>query len=742
MKVPREYNQPLQEVHDLPQAMFGMDSYVERVESLVTSEQSGAEPQYVAVRGMGGVGKTLLLQILYGSQKVHDHFRAVPKTPESQLPKFIWCTVTQRPDMMALYRTFSAELGLQPEETVIPEYYKHKLFNHFKHRRVLLVLDDVWTVEAFNSLDLARGKGSVTLLSTRNHSLLDKISRQVMQQEMTPLSKEDSWSLFCEHAFKPPSNVPRELEALARCVAKECQGLPLALKVIGGAMCGKVNRKYEWEPLLKVCMTPMHDKSVEEQLYERLKIGYDLLSEDDCRLKQCFHYFAAFPEDSTIIFEEILFHWTAEKLVSVDDEHDSAADAFSLLKKLWERSFIESNEQFNSDKCYMLNFKVHDVMRDLALYILEKDCGTPPAKEVYFYRAGQNLGEVPKHWKTLLEARTISLDTNKLERLPESFSAPNLVSLLLGRNPIISLSANFSSNFPMLSVLNLRNGQFHSLPEEFGDLKNLVCLDLSNCHNLEILPDTVRKLRELKFLILDDCSNLKYLPSGMVDLTSLQVLHTAHCENLAWAEHTLSRTAGVERRYSTVGASLEDICRLLLLTELTIFAKMAHPSLYRFERPQNELPHNISSLTKLQLLQVWVDIKTLPAEMPCRCIQLQELELGSWMLKYLPKSFTCCGAFPALIRLKLSCYLLVEFPKVDQGALPKLRTINFNGCLALETLPLSLEVLPNFSNLIVNKWTDILQNSCIGQIVKDLQYGETGILSTIIGKLIIGKFLH
>jgi len=739
MKVPREYDQPLQEVYDLPRAMFGMDSYVERVESLVTSEQSDAEPQYVAVRGMGGVGKTLLLQILYGSQKVHDHFRAVPKTPESQLPKFIWCTVTQRPDMMALYRTFSAELGLQPEETVIPEYYKHKLFNHFKQRRVFLVLDDVWTVEAFNSLDLARGKGSVTLLSTRNHSLLDKISRQVMQQEMTPLSKEDSWSLFCEHAFKPPSNVPCELEALARCVAEECQGLPLALKVIGGAMRGKVNRKYEWEPLLKVCMTPMHDKSVEAQLYERLKIGYDLLSEDDCRLKECFQYFAAFPEDSTIIFEEILFHWTAQKLVSVDDEDDSAADAFSLLKKLCERSFIESNGQFNSDKCYTLNFKVHDVMRDLALYILEKDCGTPPAKEVYFYRAGQNLGEVPKQWKTLLEARTISLDTNKLERLPESFRAPNLVSLLLGGNPIISLSANFSSNFPMLSVLNLRDGQFHSLPEELGDLKNLVCLDLSNCHDLEKLPDTVRKLHELKFLILDDCWNLKYLPSGVVDLTSLQVLHTAHCGNLTWAEHTLSRTAGAALGYSgaalgysTIGASLEDICRLLLLTELTIFAEDAHAALDILELPQNELPHNISSLTKLQLLQVWVDIKTLPADMSCQCIQLQELELCSWMLKYLPNSFTHRGAFPALITLKLSCYELVEFPEVDQGALPKLRTIDFNGCHSLETLPLSLEILPNFSSLIVDDCTNILQNSCRANCLKsaiwsnwNINYGYT-----------------
>ncbi|CAM6042832.1 unnamed protein product [Sphagnum compactum] len=459
------------EVHDLPQAMFGMDSYVESVESMVISEQSGAEPQYVAVLGMGGVGKTLLLQRVYGSRKVYDHFRA----------KFIWCTVTQTPDIMALYRKFSAELGLGnsisevgAEEALIVENYKHELFNHFKQRKVFLVLDDVWEVEAFNSLDLARGKGSVTLLSTRDHSLLDKISRQVKQQKMTPLLKEDSWSLFCQHAFKPPSNVPRELEALARCVADECKGLPLALKVIGGAMCGKVNRKYEWEPLLKaLVMTPMHDKSVEDQLYERLKIGYNLLSEEDYRLKQCFHYFAAFPEDSTIIFEEILFHWTAEKLVSVDDANDSAADAFSLLKKLWERSFIESNGQFSSDESYMLNFKLHDVMRDLALYILEKDCDTPPAKEVYFYQAGRNWGEVPKDWKTLLAARRISLDTNKLERLPENFCAPNLVSLLLGRNPIVSLSANFSSNFPMLSVLNLRNGQFHSLPKELGDLKNL-----------------------------------------------------------------------------------------------------------------------------------------------------------------------------------------------------------------------------------------------------------------------------
>jgi hypothetical protein len=47
----------------------------------------------------------------------------------------------------------------------------------------------------------------------------------------------------------------------------------------------------------------MQESTVEEKLYECLKLGYDLLSEDDWHLKDCFLYFAAFPENSLIYFE-------------------------------------------------------------------------------------------------------------------------------------------------------------------------------------------------------------------------------------------------------------------------------------------------------------------------------------------------------------------------------------------------------------------------------------------------------
>ncbi|CAM6009296.1 unnamed protein product [Sphagnum balticum] len=598
---------------------------------------------------------------------------------------------------MALYRTLSKKLHLDPELHANPEDYKRYLHTEFIQKRVFLVLDDVWKAKAFDSLDLAKGKGSVTLLSTRNQSLLKRPSPHIRQEHMTPLSKEDSWSLFCVHAFRPPSNVPCELKSLAQCMAEECQGLPLALKVIGRAMFGKTSPDLQWEPLLKKLReSRMEERTVEEELYDRLKLGYDLLSEDDRRLKHCFLYFAAFPEDYEIFSNTVFYHWIGEGLVPAHDGDDPTADALSLLNKLWERSFIESHGEVDSDEGNLLTFTVHDVMRDLAFYILGKDSGTFPAKQLYLYRACQNLEAFPQEWKATwkkpFKARGLSLVENKLKTLPRIFYAPKLVSLLLGGNPIVSLPTSFLSGIPKLRVLDLSRGEFQNLPEELGDLKHLVCLNLSYCANLKALPEAVGKLHVLKCLILNHCRMLEYLPSGVVGLTSLQVLDASFCHKLTWAEHTPLGMARAESLGPTIGASLEDICGLVVLTELKISG---------ITDPGVELPHNISALTKLKFLQLELsNVETLPAEMSHAFIQLQDLVLCCQSLGSLPRSFTCRGAFPALIRFRLwFCSRLVEFPEVEEGALPKLRTLGFSSCHSLGSLPLSLEVLTSLRNL-------------------------------------------
>ncbi|CAM6037851.1 unnamed protein product [Sphagnum compactum] len=259
-----EIERALKEVRDLRQSTFGLEEYVKKVEPLLTVAACDLAPQYVGVWGMGGVGKSTLLKTLYARAKVQDHFRGV---------LFIWRTVGQSPDIPAiitLYRSLSEELCLKPEMNLNVKDYKDKLATKFKERRVFLVLDDVWEKQAFESLDLAKGEGSVTLMSTRNLPVLERASPEISQVHMTRLSKENSLRLFCVHAFRSSSNVPHELKTLAESMAEECKGLPLALKVIGGAMFGKYLR--EWAPLLKKLeKSRMHEGPVEDDLYKFLK---------------------------------------------------------------------------------------------------------------------------------------------------------------------------------------------------------------------------------------------------------------------------------------------------------------------------------------------------------------------------------------------------------------------------------------------------------------------------------------
>ncbi len=236
----------------------------------------------------------------------------------------------------------------------------------------------------------------------------------------------------------------------------------------------------------------------------------------------------------------------------------------------------------------------------------------------------------------------------------------------------------------------------------------MVWLDLSHCDNLETLPDAIMKLHVLKHLNLLECYGLKYLPSGIVGLTSLEDLCTVGSEDLIWAKHAASGMVRAQLLcdiFPTVGASVEDICGLAVLTKLSIYGKIDRGM---------EVPHNISALTNLKILELaLVDVKTLPDGMAYSLKQLQEFTL--YMLKsleHLPTSFTSCGAFPALMEFTIdSCSSLEEFPEVDEGALPNLRGLHFDFCTSL-ALPLSLELLTSLSEVTILNSVERIRDSC------------------------------
>jgi hypothetical protein len=93
------------------------------------------------------------------------------------------------------------------------------------------------------------------------------------------LQKEDSWNLsFCWHASGATNcNVPHGLEEVPHLVAQECKGVPLAFKVISGAMFGEIDVE-QWKLQHQILYHSQNiNNNVDVQLFEVLKLSYDHL---------------------------------------------------------------------------------------------------------------------------------------------------------------------------------------------------------------------------------------------------------------------------------------------------------------------------------------------------------------------------------------------------------------------------------------------------------------------------------
>jgi Leucine-rich repeat (LRR) protein len=318
---------------------------------------------------------------------------------------------------------------------------------------------------------------------------------------------------------------------VAELVAEECKGLPLALKVVGGSMAGKTTRQ-EWEFQLN-CLwesRELPEQLEDEALFGRLKPSYDNLHNDNPVLKECFLGFAAFPEDHKVEMKELVEFWKLQGLLDDPTKKlgdDPTLSAYYLVGFLIGRSLIEV---VYTDSC-----KIHDVMRDLALHIIE---GQKPI--TCLYQPGKELVQFPRDWirtykRQPCEVRNLSLMENNLRTLNGvTFSAPKLEVLLLSCNKRLeTMPKQFLKGIENLKVLDLSECcNLKSLPREIGNLRQLTHLYLDHCEDLESLPKDIGKLTQLTHLHLQWCQNLKSLPKDFGKLTQLTHLHLQGCRNL------------------------------------------------------------------------------------------------------------------------------------------------------------------------------------------------------------------
>ncbi|KAJ7563038.1 hypothetical protein O6H91_03G094400 [Diphasiastrum complanatum] len=640
----------------VPKLVFGLDSLTKRLQELVLqSEFNGESYGCVGVWGPGWAGKTLLAQVVHNSTEIQNHFGS----------GFVhWLTIGRNPSIHALYSTLSKSIVRVTEHSVDTsiEDFKRQLF---------------WFWFCF-------GKASRTKTKV-------------------------------VHAFGGVENVPEELQGFARSIAKECKGLPLALKVIGGAMVGK-RTPHEWKAVLsKLKNSHMPDVNAERELFERLELSYDDLQKVDPRSKHCFLYFAAFREDAFVEQEDLFRLWICDKMVG-DDPMD---DAYYLVGLLIGRSLIEfcfSSDQ-GSSRC-----KIHDVLRDLALHILERN--RPEHERDSLFRTGRDLKELPREWMTgnnscspTLAARRISLMGNQLTTLPPKLRASCLHTLLLRGNPIQVLPGRLLSDLGNLMVLDLsKNLQRKSLPNSIGILELLVYLNLSRT-SIKKLPDSVSNHKSLEIIDLSYCTRLQCLPVGITDLRSLKFLYLTQCviataDGGMWKRQGLPVCNLISRPMTLISrASLEDVCQLSSLQELSVscfdfdlpmptalsrLVKFRQLTIKNFRRCRS-LPAEMQSLAELETIVLsyfdnlvrlpdwitsFVNLKRLEVDncanlshIPALDALPQRMEVRLMRcesLKELPTSFTRAGAFPLLHTLEVNACSLLAFPALENGTMPKL----------------------------------------------------------------------
>ncbi|CAL5053812.1 unnamed protein product [Urochloa decumbens] len=440
-------------------ATFGREKEVDELFSWILSQNDVSSPgngvsiDVYTVVGVGGIGKTTIAQLVYNDKRIADTFDTR-----------MWVCVSHNFNKINLMKEIIAHIagGKNIELTNFNfSMLQEELRRRILDRRFFLVLDDVWYDEKFGEhINKERWREVVVpmenalpgskILVTARMELVAKILNSRNSLFLQGLGQDASWSLLRNLAFRPKCLNP-DLESIGREIARVLNGLPLALKVIGGLLNGK-DRVAEWTEVLQNNIL----KSID--ILTILHLSYECLPE---HLQHCFAYCSLFPKGYHIDPIRVIHMWIAQGFVDIKEStYSTLQDAGrSYFNDLLSRSF------FQFIRCGDQTFYVmHDIMSDLALHVSEGECLRLECK---------SMKEMP------IYTRHLSISIENLGNLVD-YDLTTLRSLIV-------LSKSW---FCSKVCLN------HDI---LGKLKSVRVLDISGCC-LERLPDTVNQLIHLRYI--------------------------------------------------------------------------------------------------------------------------------------------------------------------------------------------------------------------------------------------------
>ncbi|CAL8120816.1 unnamed protein product [Prunus armeniaca] len=677
-------------------------------------------PRVVSIWGMGGLGKTTLAKQVYHHGEVKRHFNC-----------FAWVCISQQCQAREVLEEILTKL-ISPTNEQRQEIAKLKidqiaerLWNTQRERKCLVVLDDIWSSDAWSSLQAGFPTNKETesriLLATRNKEVASYADKNGFLFEPQSLNDDDSWKLFEKIAMYGMENTnPRIYEQkkeLGMKMLQHCKGLPLAITVLAGLL----NRKDtidEWT-------------TVHKNIDAYIRRGRDLGPNSR----------AHFPEDYEIPVSTLTKLWMAEGFISFAPAKEMEDVSYRCLSELVGRCMVLVGKHGSSKKIKTCH--LHDLMRDLCIlkakegnfvhiinYSVASETKEPPNGRVrrlaYLDHTvdayGSGKGENYGHVRSLLYFDTIHSSISKV-----------LWSLL--------------KNLTLLRVLKFEGltERKWKLPDEIGNLVHLRFLSVKGSA-IEAVPSSIAKLVCLQTLDLRSIYVWIKIPNGNV-FSKMEKLRHIYLPEYPSAREKSRLFATEAMNLHTVvnicihvSSDLDDFVKLTNLRKLGViifdrgekkekgtniifehlqslsvyFASegvvsqniiLRCPNIYKL-RLRGEIKQSpedllyLKNLTKLTLSRFW-NLKDDHIKVLEKLPRLRTLfaSYGNF-----PAHLVCSeGGFPFLEFLSLGWLWMLKEWRVEKGAMPRLCRLQIEECYHLEAVPDGLQYITTLKELTIKR---------------------------------------
>ncbi|GMP42108.1 hypothetical protein CsSME_00011958 [Camellia sinensis var. sinensis] len=455
----------------------------------------------IPVIGMGGLGKTTLAQVVYNDDRVKKHFEFM-----------MWVCVGVDFNYRRILKEmieYHSTMNYDNINALSDEQLESRLLSFFARKSFFLVLDDVW-IESYDAWDKLQkvlkqgGKGSRVLITSRNTRVANLTIGTQRPYCLDYLPEDQCWSLFEQIVFKQNNiagNESKDLEHIGKEIVRKCNGLPLAVKAMGGLLRGNHDVS-KWQKILEHDIWEAEEKSTNTGkpiVLPALKLSYDNLP--SC-LKQCFLYCSIFPKGYMFDKSELVKLWKAESFIHSDEIGSDYFDDL-LMRSFFQLLDIDS----------MQRYRMHDLLHGLAQSV----------SSTHYYQVKDNeschVSESHRHVSLLCEnVENLALEiTDKSKRL-RTLLFPSEHHKVFGQ----ALDKLFR-NLKYIRVLDLSSSTLGELPNSIKELKLLHYLDLSKTE-ITALPNSICSLYNLQTLKLLGCFSLFELPKHLSNLVNLEHL--------------------------------------------------------------------------------------------------------------------------------------------------------------------------------------------------------------------------